>query len=234
VRTIAKCAGWAYSLSDNGVAVNLYGGNRLDTKLLDGSTLKLTQDTRYPWDGDVKITVQQCRKTPFDVRLRIPGWADGTKVLVNGKAVDVQVKAGTYAKIKRAWKPGDVVTLQIPMKIKLMEGHPRIEEVRNQVAIKRGPVVYCVESPDLPEGTEILDVYLPQRSNLTARHRPDFLGGVTTIVGEVALREDQKEGMYRALDKPKWNIVTTQFVPYFSWCNRGQSEMTVFMPMIWE
>jgi len=234
VRTIAKCAGWAYSLSKNGVAVNLYGGNRLDTKLLDGSTLKLSQETQYPWDGTVKITVQECRAAPMEIMLRIPGWANGTKILVKGKAAGVKAKPGAYARIKRRWKSGDVVTLDIPMDIKLMEGHPRIEEVRNQVAIKRGPVVYCVESPDLPAGTGILDIYFPQNSNLTAQYRPDFLGGVTTISGEVVLREDKGEGMYRAVDTPKWKTVKTQFVPYYSWCNRGQSEMTVFMPVIWE
>jgi len=121
----------------------------------------------------------------------------------------------------------------MPLDIKLMEGHPRIEEVRNQAAIKRGPVVYCIESPDLPEDTGILDVYLPVNSRLAAEHQPELLGGITTIRGNVALRKDKKEGMYRTLDKPEWAIVETQFVPYYAWCNRGQSEMTVWMPIIW-
>ncbi len=234
VRAIAQCSGWAYSLSAGGIAVNLYGGNRLETKLLDGSMLRLAQETEYPWDGAVKITVEECRGTPMEIMLRIPGWAEGTKILVNGTAAGVEAKPGTFATIKRSWKTGDVVALDMPMKIKLMEGHPRIEEVRNQVAIKRGPVVYCVESPDLPAGTGILDVYLPENANLTAQYRPDFLGGVTTISGEVALRQDSGDGMYRAVENPKWKTVTTQFVPYYCWCNRGQSEMTVFMPLIWE
>jgi DUF1680 family protein len=120
------------------------------------------------------------------------------------------------------------------MDIKLVEGHPRIEEVRNQVALKRGPVVYCVESPDLPEGTGILDVYFPERSDLTAHHRPDFLGGLTTIRGDVWLRSDKRDGMYRSLTKPTWHRVKTTFVPYYAWSNRGQSEMTVWLPIVWE
>ena len=80
---------------------------------------------------------------------------------MNGEDAGRRSQAGTYATIERRWKAGDVVALDMPMDIKLLEGHPRIEEVRNQVAIKRGPVVYCIESPDLPEGTDILDVYLP-------------------------------------------------------------------------
>ena len=94
VRTIAKSAGWAYSLSENGLSVNLYGGNKLNTTLLDGSTIKLTQETQYPWDGDVKITMQACKNTPFEMLLRIPDWAEGAKILVNGEDAGVDAAAG--------------------------------------------------------------------------------------------------------------------------------------------
>lgn len=234
VRTIAKVSGWAYSLSGNGIAINLYGGNKLNTKLLDGSNIQLKQETQYPWDGEVKITMQKCKKEPFEIMLRIPEWAEGTKITVNGKAVAIGEKPGTYAKVERKWKEGDVVSLAMQMGIKLLEGHPRIEEVRNQAAIKRGPVVYCVESPDLPDGTKILDVYLPAGSKLIPEYRPDFLGGLTTISGNVLLRKDKKEGMYRTMTKPQWKNYKTTFVPYFAWSNRGQSEMTVWMPIVWE
>jgi len=234
VRTIAKVSGWAYSLSENGVAVNLYGGNVLDTRMLDGTRLRLAQDTAYPWQGLVVITVQECKDMPFEMLVRVPGWAKGTTIVVNGEDAGVDVEPGHYAKIERRWKAGDVVTVDMPMGIALVEGDPRIEEVRNQVAIKRGPVVYCVESPDLPEGTSILDVYLPEKSRLSAQHRPQFLGGLTTIRGDVLLRVDKTEGMYRTVTKPTWRSVGTTFVPYYAWCNRGQSEMTVWMPIVWE
>lgn len=234
VRTVAKVSGWAYSLSENGVAVNLYGGNRLDTHLSDGSRIRLAQETRYPWEGRATITVEECKDTPFEILLRIPGWAERATVLLNGKDAGVEAAPGTYARIGRRWKAGDVVALDMPMGIKLLEGHPRIEEVRNQVAVKRGPVVYCIETPDLPAGTDILDVYLPEGSNLEARHRPDFLGGMTTISGNLLLRCDKKEGMYRTLNKPEWKEVEAQFVPYFAWSNRGESEMTVWLPIVWE
>ena len=141
---------------------------------------------------------------------------------------------GTYAEIERIWQPGDVVTVDMPMDVTLVEGHPRIEELRNQVAIKRGPLVYCIESPDLPEGTRILDVYLRGKTDLQVNHRPDFLGGVSTIAGEVLLRCDDGEGMYRTVKQPTWRSCETTFVPYFAWSNRGTSEMTVFVPVIWE
>lgn len=234
VRTIAKSPGWAYSLSENGVAVNLYGGNVLDTHLQDGSKLRLTQETQYPWDGWIAITVDECKDAPFEMLLRIPGWAEEASITVNGEPVGVEAAPGTFARITRRWKSGDVVTLDLPMPIQLMEGHARIEEVRNQVAVKRGPVVYCVESPDLPEGTDILDVYLPEESRLEARYRRECLGGMTTITGDVLLRESQKDDMYRAMKKPSWKPVRVQFMPYYAWSNRGESEMTVWLPIIWK
>ncbi len=233
VRTIAEVSGWAYSLSENGVAVNLYGGSELDTRLADDTPLKLTQDTEYPWKGLVNITIQECKDSPFEILFRIPGWAEDAKVRLNGEDAGIDIEAGTFARMERVWKPGDVISIDMPMKITLVEGHPRIEEVRNQVALKRGPIVYCVESPDLPQGTEILDVYIDGNTELRTEHRPDFLGGVSIIKGNVLLRQDKGKGLYRAVQKPKWNSFETIFVPYFAWSNRGTAEMTVFMPVVW-
>ncbi|MGQ1910852.1 glycoside hydrolase family 127 protein [Marinifilum sp. RC60d5] len=234
VRTIAKVSGWAYSLTDNGVAVNLYGGNKLTTNLLDGSDIQLSQVTKYPWEGTVKITVDKCKKDAFQLRLRIPDWANGSKIFVNGKDAGVNVKAGTYALVDRKWKKGDVISLDMPMEAKLMEGNPLIEEVRNQVAVKRGPVVYCAESTDLPKETGILDVFLPYKSKLKAEYKPNFLGGVSTISADVKLRKVDENEMYSEVKNVEWETYKTQFVPYFAWSNRGQSEMTVWMPILWE
>ncbi len=153
---------------------------------------------------------------------------------MNDKDSGVPAKAGSYATIKRSWKAGDAVTVQMPMEAKLLVGHPRIEEVRNQAAIKRGPVVYCIESPDLPEGTDILDVYLPADIELSAHNDPEFLGGLTTLSGNVLLHADKKDAMYRTLEKPDWKSVQTRFVPYYAWSNRGKSEMTVWLPIVWK
>jgi DUF1680 family protein len=232
VRTIAKVSGWAYSKTDNGIAVNLYGGNTLSTQLLDGSEIELSQVTKYPWEGNVKLTIDKCKKEAFDLKLRIPEWAEGSKLKLNGEAIDVE--AGTYATVSRKWKKGDVVNLELPMDIKVLEGNPWIEQTRNQVSIKRGPVVYCIESPDLPEGTDILDVYLPESSKLQAEYKADFLGGVSVINAAIRIRKDHGEGMYQEVSKPEWETVSSQLVPYYAWSNRGQAEMTVWIPYIWE
>ncbi|TWU42355.1 glycoside hydrolase family 127 protein [Novipirellula artificiosorum] len=234
VRTIAKVSGWAYSLSDDGIAVNLYGGNKLDTQLLDGSKLQLLQSTQYPWDGTVQLTIQSCQDDPFAIRLRIPDWAEGSSLRVNGKDAGVETTAGMYAKIQRPWKAGDVVTLQMPLEAKLIVGHPLIEEVRNQAAIKRGPVVYCIETPDLPQDTSILDVYLPSDIKLQTQQDPAFRDGLTTLGGNVLLRSDHSQDIYTTLKDPNWKTIPTQFVPYYAWSNRGTAEMTVWMPLVWK
>lgn len=232
VRTIAKVSKWAYSLSKNGIAINLYGGNQLNTKLADGSTLQLTQNTQYPWQGDVQISIDKCKNTPFEILLRIPDWAKGTRVAVNGKNIE-SVTAGEFLSIEQAWKEGDHISISMPMDIHLIEGHPRIEEVRNQVAIKRGPFVYCIETPDLPKNTSILEVYIDGNSTFTPTHHPDLLGGIITIKSNLLIRSSDGNGMYRTISKPKFESYKTQFVPYFAWSNRGEAEMTVFLPVVW-
>ncbi len=234
VRTVAKLSGWAYSKSANGIAVNLYGGNQLVTTLLDGSAIELSQVTKYPWEGTVKITIDKCKKEAFDMMLRIPGWADGSKITVNGKEAGIKVTTGEFAIINRQWKQGDVIALDMPMDVKFVEGNTRIEETRNQVAVKRGPIVYCVEGVDLPKGTKITDVYLNSKLPLKANYKPNFLDGVSTIDGELLIRKNNNStAMYKAVSKPEFKTYKTQLVPYFAWSNRGHSEMTVFLPILW-
>ncbi|WP_299184084.1 beta-L-arabinofuranosidase domain-containing protein [uncultured Aquimarina sp.] len=233
VRTVCKTSGWAYNLSENGVAVVLFGGNKLNTKMLDGSILKLSQDTEYPWKGIVKITVDECKTTAFDIQVRIPKWAIGSSLKVNGKVVNTNIIPGTFAVINRTWKAGDTIILDMPMEIIRLEGHNRIEETRNQIAVKRGPIVYCLETPDLPKNTSILNAYIKGDAKLEAVHKPDFLEGVTVIETDLLLREDRNDEMYQAISKPEFKSHKTQLVPYFAWSNRGQAEMTVFMPVIW-
>lgn len=237
VRTISNLSGWAYSLADNGVYVNLYGSNNLDTQMLDGASLKLTQDTEYPWQGLVKLTVEACKTEAFDIALRIPGWATGAEITINGEKLDVATVPATYAILNRQWQAGDVIIIDIPMEATFIEGNRRIEEVRNQVAVKRGPVVYCVETPDLPAGSSVLDVYIQGDSALEVSYQENFLGGTATIQADTFLRTIDGETaheMYSAVKKPDWQAHKTNFVPYYAWSNRGLAEMTVFVPVVWQ
>ncbi|MEP1985450.1 MAG: glycoside hydrolase family 127 protein, partial [Maribacter dokdonensis] len=180
----------------------------------------------------VQITIEESKAEAFEMLLRIPAWAEGSTISVNGKAID-NVVAGSFAKINREWKAGDVISLNMPMEVKFVEGHPRIEEVRNQVALKRGPVVYCIETADLPENTSIFDVYVKGSNQFKPTYRPDYLGGMATLDGEVMIRKDKAMGMYQEVGVPKFDAYQTHLIPYYAWSNRGNGEMTVFMPMIW-
>lgn len=233
VRIIAKVSKWAYSLTDNGVAVNLYGGNMLHTNLLDGSAIRLTQISNYPWEGTVQLSIDACKSSPFEILLRIPDWVSGSKLFLNGEEIQTQTKPGSFARIERIWAPGDEIHLQFPMDIQLIEGHPRIEEIRNQVAVKRGPVVYCIESPDLPEDTSILDVYLAGNATMKAEYQGNTLGGLTVIKSEILLHGNDAKTIYQKAQQPSWKTYPTRFVPYYAWSNRGLAEMTVFVPVVW-
>jgi len=233
VRTIAKVHGWAYGISDEGVWVNLYGGSELDSEFGDGTQLKLTQETSYPWDGRIEITVSAPKKKGFAVMLRIPAWTKEATLQVNGQGVGDNLEPGRYFKLNRTWSAGDVIELNLPMRAQLIEANPLVEEVRNQVAVKRGPVVYCLESVDLPNGVKVSEVVIPHNIRLEPQFRKNLLGGVTVLEGEAEAFEegDWSGGLYRELAPQKAKKLAVTLIPYYAWGNRGVSEMTVWMPL---
>ena len=232
-RTIAKVHGWAYSLSEDAVWVNLYGSNVLKTSLADGSTLRLAQETDYPWDGKITITVEDAPNRPFAVMLRIPGWADRAAIEVNGERSDSELKPSSYAKIARRWQPGDVVQLDLPMDTVLVEAHPLVEEARNHAAVMRGPLVYCLESVDLSDDVEIDHVRLPRNPQWTVRHEPDLLRGVVVLEAEAYAVPNPGPwtGLYRRLPSGEPRRIDIRMIPYYAWNNRGRPAMAVWLPL---
>jgi len=223
------------------LATYMFAGNELDTRLQDGTRLKLTQVTDYPWAGHVRMTLAPEQPAEFALLVRIPRWAAGARLTVNGAAIQASAAHGQYARIYRQWKNGDVVELQLPMEARLVETNPLVEETRNEVAVFRGPVLYCLESVDLPEGVRVEEVMVPQGIRLTARREAGLLGGVPVLEGQ-ALRLERtewsespwyKEPLYRRVESKKPQPLPIRLVPYHTWANRGRSEMTVFMPIDW-
>jgi uncharacterized protein len=232
LRTTAEVGSYAYSTSDDAVWVNLYGASTLNTRLA-GKPLKVTQKTDYPWSGHVEITVDECPNTAFALKLRVPIWASGSKATINGESIDVELTPTTYAEIRREWKPGDVLEFEAPMPTVLLEAHPLVEETKGQVCVKRGPLVYCLESPDLPPGVRVADVVLPRDARLTPRYNSNLLGGVTVLEGQALARPagDWNGRLYRSVAAaPPEKPVAIRLIPYYAWANRGKSEMTVWMP----
>jgi len=231
VRTIAEVSDYAYSVSDKGLWFNLYGGNNLSTTLADGSKVSLTQETDYPWDGKIKITMKESGGKAYSIFLRIPAWTHDAKISINGKAEKIPVVPGTYAEINRVWRKGDRIDLNLPMEAVLIEANPLVEENRNQVAVKRGPVVYCLESTDLP-GKSIFNAFVPASTKFEAQTMDIDGARVMALTGtaKIVAPNNWKNVLYKPIDD-KNTATTLNLVPYFAWGNRGHSEMSVWLPL---
>lgn len=232
VRTLAGLGGYVYGKSSDTIWVNLYGSSTLRTKLADGTQIRLTQETEYPWNGRVRLQLNECGPAPLTLKLRIPGWATSASVRVNLGPVADTSAPGSYFELRRHWKPGDLVDLDIPMPTQLIEANPRVEETLGQVAVKRGPVVYCLESSDLPTGVRVMDLCVPGGAQFMARYDQRLLGGVATLNGTLLARPVTDWGgkLYRELKPAELRPVRAQLIPYFVWGNRGPSEMSVWLP----
>lgn len=238
VRTIAEAHNYVYSLSPATVWVNLYAASSLDTAWTDGARIKLRQETDYPWAGAVKLTVDEAPATPVTIKLRIPGWLHkgAAKILVNGQTVEAKLLPGSYAELQRIWKSGDTVTLELDFKPVLVEANPLVEETLNQVAVKVGPLVYCLESNDLPAGVRLADVALSLRENPgSAQFQRETIVNasvLTLTLPALTLSRPawQPNQLYRETSPATSQAIPLKLIPYFAWANRGDTEMSVWLP----
>lgn len=232
LRTLCEAQDYAYSIEKGGVYVNLYGGNTLNTNIEGIGEITLTQKTDYPWDGAVNISVDKLKgKKQFEIKLRVPDWCtEGAKITVNGEEQNIEAKAGTYATVNRTWKKGDVVSINMPMRTRIVEANPLVEESRGQVAVQRGPIVYCLESNDLG-GLSIDDIAIPFDAKFTPVDMTIDGSRIKALEGEVINRSEAswKGQLYREATTKK-QMVKVRLIPYYAWGNRGKSEMTVWMP----
>ena len=231
LRTLCEVQDYAYSVAGATVYVNLYGSNTLNTTINGVGNVSVSQQTDYPWDGDIKLTIDQMKgKKTFAIKFRIPQWCKDYSLLVNGQPVNA-VKEKGYATVQRQWKKGDVVTLSMPMETKILEANPLVEESRGQVAVQRGPIIYCLESNDL-NGADIDNIVLP--ANAKFKPVETTFGGHRMMALEteaIDRSEASWQGtLYREVGKDK-KKVNIRLIPYYAWGNRGKSEMTVWMPV---
>ena len=230
-RIFPQVGGLVYAQNKKQVLVNLYAAGEAALKIDDGSTLKLTQKTEYPWDGKVSLTVNPSQTADFSINLRIPGWAIGKPIpsdlyhltdakpspiglKVNGEKTDAKLSDDGYVHLQRSWKAGDIVELDLPMPIQRVYANDKVEADRGKVTLMRGPLVDCVEAADQPD-VNLTNLVLPRAAQMTAKHRADLLGGVTTLAGE-ALAEGK-------------NPITVTAIPYYAWQNRKKGAMTVWI-----
>jgi DUF1680 family protein len=238
LRTLAQLSAYFYSLDERGVWVHHYGGNKVRVALPGDGRFAAEQVTAYPWAGDIKLVVAEAPARPLALRLRVPSWAATSRLEVNGAVVEGKRVAGGYLEIERAWSARDTVTLSLPMEAQLMAADPRVEETRNQVAVVRGPVVYCTESTDLAAGMDVASVFIPSNARFAPveglRGTSEALGRtVITLRGTALHRSEPRAGpLYRPLSREPFQPFELTLIPYFAWANRGASAMSVWMPVI--
>jgi DUF1680 family protein len=240
-RFIPSVPGYVYAVRDDTLYVNLFVAGSADVATSVGN-IRVEQETMYPWDGGVTIRVQpQTVGQKIELKVRIPGWARGqaavgdlyryldesherVKLAVNGRplaAGEAALEHG-YVTIERAWQPEDVVTLELPMPVRRVVADERIEADRGRVALMRGPLVYCVESPDVP-GRAVSNLVLPDDATLSSTFRNDLLGGVEVIVGALQRIRNASEQI-RIADGLGFTAI-----PYYAWAHRGPGEMAVWL-----
>ncbi len=237
-RFLPSIAGYVYAQRERDVFVNLFVAGRGDLSL-EGLKVGIRQETRYPWDGRVRIALEPERPAELALHVHVPGWAQGRPLpsdlyryaeaeteaftlAVNGEPVKPEIVRG-FAVLRRTWKAGDAIELSLPMRVRRVLSHEKVAANAGRVALERGPVVYCAEAAD--NGGRAFNLVLPDDALLEARHRGDLLGGVTVVAGRALALQAGEDGR---------SVVTREqdflAVPYHVWAHRGDGEMTVWLP----
>jgi len=238
VRFLPSLPGYAYAYKDDDLYVNLFIGGSATIKI-NRNTVRIKQETRYPWDGDVKITVEPEHSKHFTIYIRIPGWAQNQPVpsdlyrylnkshqkvtlKVNGKSLALDIDNG-FARIQREWEKGDRIDIHLPMPIQQVLSHEKVKDNVGHTAIQRGSVVYCFEGIDNPQG--VANLVLPTEAELHTEYQQKLLGGIVLIKGQGKIQQPQVEG------KTLVKNIEVVAIPYYAWAHRGKSEMAVWLPV---
>ncbi|MFB3784873.1 MAG: glycoside hydrolase family 127 protein [bacterium] len=232
-RFIPSIPGYVYAQQDDSIYVNLFIQGEASLALA-GHTIQLRQETRYPWEGRVRITVQTAAPVEFTLLVRIPGWAQNRPVpsdlyfyadaapgpvslQVNGTALLPPLEQG-YLPLKRVWTNGDTVDLDLPMPVRRVRAHDQVRDDRGLVALERGPVVYCAEWVD--NEADLSRLRVPETMTFDTSVRKFMLGGVVMLHGSVPRgAEDDAE------------VPDLTLIPYYAWAHRGEGPMKVWLPV---
>jgi hypothetical protein len=243
-RLLASLPGYFYSSSDDGIWVHHYAEGTAQVRLPNRepeNRIGLAQHTRYPWDGEITITVHG--QGVFSLFLRVPAWcSNGAAIQVNGRTLAPELVPGSYAEIRRTWQTGDSVRLQLPMPARLIVCHPYVTENAGRVALMRGPLLYCLEQVDNPR-LDLRDVTLARHTKFASIQRRDLLGGVVALAGQAhvdrpattwahhlyngASVEPKNEEQESADGQQQSAYIMA--IPYYAWANREAGQMRVWL-----
>ena len=227
-RLLASLGQYIYAESDEGLWVNLYVGGTADAIAAGNVPVRLTQKTDYPWTGDITLTITPTTPVHFTLNLRIPGWCEQFEARINGEVDNAQVNSDGYLSITREWRADDRVELQLAMPVTRVHAHPLVRENLGRSALRRGPLVYCFEEIDNPDGA-FQTLSLANNNGLETTFDSDLLGGVTLIRGTGSVLNDTEweDSLYITGPTAKQTAVTA--IPYYAWCNRGTGKMAVWV-----
>lgn len=233
-RLLASISGYFYSTSADGIFVHMYSSSRALMTLQNGAPVSLSQHTTYPWDGEIIFDVGLPDGHKTSLYLRIPDWVGvgDAAIELDGNKFDIpNNSAGSYVAVEVI--DGSKVTLTLPMPIRRLLSHPHVTGNLGRVALKRGPLIYCIEQAD--HEADVWDIALPDDAELEAQFHPELLGGVTVITGEAVAIPPASQALY-AQYSPDEEVaaapVTLTAIPYFAWANRPAGPMQVWIPTL--
>lgn len=233
LRTVCEAQEYAYTMSKDVLYVQLYGENELTTTL-GGKTLKVSQKTDYPFDGVVVLTIDAVGKKALNkICLRVPEWCKKACVVVNDEIQNVDVAPNSYITLDRQWKKGDRIVLDMEMKTRLVASNPLVEESRGEVAVKRGPLVYCLEQQDIEGGVDIDNIMIPMNATFTPVD-VEIAGSKMKALDVVAkyVPEEAWDGtLYRELNTDMKDV-KIRLIPHYAYGNRGLQDFSIFMPVV--
>lgn len=238
-RFLPSVPGYVYAQDGDDLFVNLFMSNNASIALKSG-TVKLGEETDYPWNGKVSISVDPGKDAGFRLHVRIPGWARGeavpgdlyqfadkkeilVPVTVNGQPVDYAMEKG-YAVIKRNWKKGDKVEVDLPMPVQKVLANENVKADQGRFAFQKGPIVYCLEGPDYKDST-VQNILVDKNAAVESAYEPGLLKGVTVLATEGVASARQPKSDELVMTKE-----TVKAIPYYAWNNRGATEMEVWIP----
>ena len=229
-RLLAQFSGYFYSTDSDGIWAHHFAASRADLKLQSGERVSIVQQTNYPWDGAVSMRIETAPESEWSLRVRIPAWAKGAQVKVNGETVEAA--PGTYCEMRRVWRAGDEVSLELFEQPRFVRSHPYVLENTGRVAVFRGPLLYCLEACDHP-ATDLRDLGIATDAALQTREETaapfDTLGGIVALEGS-GTQFQTADALYRDDDEDETKQpAPLRMIPYFAWANREHGAMKVWL-----
>jgi hypothetical protein len=231
--------GYIYAQRDEDLYVNLYISSH-STFSVDGREMTLRQESRFPWSGEVSLSVEAEQPLPATLKLRIPGYVRNRPVpsdlytylddndreipiRLNDEEISYTLDEQGYVNLNRTWQNGDRIEIDFPLEVEIVRAHPGVTANQSKIAFERGPLLYCAEWADNPDG-KVLSLIVDEKSDFSTQES-DILSGIYTIKGQAKRAARQLDGSVAVSESAKLTLI-----PYHLWNNRGPGEMSVWLP----